>query len=56
MYSSSAADSVAGYVQAASPQPSGFPTLAVSVHLMVTDWQMDVEPKLWKSQFIKREV
>lgn len=28
MYSSSAADSVAGYVQAASPQPSGFPTLA----------------------------
>lgn len=31
MYSSSAADSVAGYVQAASPQPSGFPTLAVSV-------------------------
>ena len=31
MYSSSAADSVAGYVQAASPQPSGFPTIAVSV-------------------------
>lgn len=29
MYSSSAADSV-GYVQAASPQPSGFPTIAVS--------------------------
>lgn len=28
MYSSSAADSVAGYVQAASPQPSGFPTIA----------------------------
>ncbi|PSN41457.1 hypothetical protein C0J52_21688 [Blattella germanica] len=31
MYSSSAADSVAGYVQAASPQPSGFPTIAVSL-------------------------
>jgi len=31
MYSSSAADSVAGYVQAASPQPSGFPTIAVSM-------------------------
>ncbi|XP_068082423.1 RNA-binding protein Musashi homolog Rbp6 isoform X9 [Anabrus simplex] len=30
MYSSSAAESVAGYVQAASPQPSGFPTIAVS--------------------------
>ncbi|KDR12706.1 RNA-binding protein Musashi-like protein Rbp6, partial [Zootermopsis nevadensis] len=30
MYSSSAADSVAGYVQAASPQPSGFPAIAVS--------------------------
>lgn len=29
MYSSSAADSV-GYVQAASPQPSGYPTIAVS--------------------------
>ncbi|XP_069703841.1 RNA-binding protein Musashi homolog Rbp6 isoform X7 [Periplaneta americana] len=29
MYSSSAADSVAGYVQAASPQPSGFPTIAI---------------------------
>lgn len=29
MYSSSAADSV-GYVQAASPQPSGFPAIAVS--------------------------
>lgn len=29
MYSSSAGDSV-GYVQAASPQPSGFPTIAVS--------------------------
>ncbi|XP_021932438.1 RNA-binding protein Musashi homolog Rbp6-like [Zootermopsis nevadensis] len=28
MYSSSAADSVAGYVQAASPQPSGFPAIA----------------------------
>ncbi|XP_044733867.1 RNA-binding protein Musashi homolog Rbp6 isoform X2 [Chrysoperla carnea] len=30
MYSSSAGDSVAGYVQAASPQPSGFPAIAVS--------------------------
>ena len=30
MYNSSAADSVAGYVQAASPQPSGFPAIAVS--------------------------
>lgn len=30
MYSSSAADTVAGYVQAASPQPSGFPAIAVS--------------------------
>lgn len=29
MYSSSGADSV-GYVQAASPQPSGFPAIAVS--------------------------
>jgi RNA-binding protein Musashi len=29
MYSSSAADSV-GYVQATSPQPSGFPAIAVS--------------------------
>lgn len=29
MYSSSAGDSV-GYVQAASPQPSGFPAIAVS--------------------------
>lgn len=29
MYSSSAADSV-GYVQAASPQPSGYPAIAVS--------------------------
>ncbi|XP_063221970.1 RNA-binding protein Musashi homolog Rbp6 isoform X4 [Bacillus rossius redtenbacheri] len=30
MYGSGAGDSVAGYVQAASPQPSGFPALAVS--------------------------
>nr|CAD7571433.1 unnamed protein product [Timema californicum] len=30
MYSSGAGDSVAGYVQAASPQPSGFPAIAVS--------------------------
>jgi len=30
MYSSSGADSVAGYVQATSPQPSGFPAIAVS--------------------------
>ncbi|XP_066997740.1 RNA-binding protein Musashi homolog Rbp6 isoform X3 [Anabrus simplex] len=30
MYSSSAAESVAGYVQAASPQPSGFPTIAMA--------------------------
>lgn len=29
MYSSNAGDSV-GYVQAASPQPSGYPTIAVS--------------------------
>uniref|UniRef100_A0A1B6CEZ6 RRM domain-containing protein n=2 Tax=Clastoptera arizonana TaxID=38151 RepID=A0A1B6CEZ6_9HEMI len=30
IYSSSGADSVAGYVQATSPQPSGFPAIAVS--------------------------
>lgn len=30
LYSSSGPDSVAGYVQAASPQPSGFPAIAVS--------------------------
>lgn len=30
MYSSSTGESVAGYVQAASPQPSGFPAIAVS--------------------------
>lgn len=30
MYNSSAADNVAGYVQATSPQPSGFPAIAVS--------------------------
>ncbi|PNF39612.1 hypothetical protein B7P43_G10003 [Cryptotermes secundus] len=46
MYSSSAADSVAGYVQAASPQPSGFPTLAVSVKIMVTACQIMEESRL----------
>lgn len=30
IYSSSGADSVAGYVQAPSPQPPGFPAIAVS--------------------------
>jgi hypothetical protein len=38
MYSSSAADSVAGYVQAASPQPSGFPAIAVSGHFEVSKY------------------